>query len=92
MKHTLGHRKSLLWIEFDSAALQINDKPALHNIEELVFFVMFVPVKLALHDAKPNHAIVDLAQRLVEPLFLRFLLKPIDINELQGLEHYMGMN
>ena len=36
--------------------------------EELIVLVVFVPVILTLHDAKADHCVVDLAQRLVVPL------------------------
>ena len=54
--------------EFHRAPLQVNQEAAFHHIEELVLVVVLVPVVLTLHDPEPDNGIVDLAERLIEPL------------------------
>jgi hypothetical protein len=52
------HRNSLAWAEFDRAILQVDEQPTLHHEEELVLFVVMVPMELALDHADADHAIV----------------------------------
>ena len=48
MQRALGHRQSLLRMELDAAALQVDGELSLDYGEELVFMVVLVPVELAL--------------------------------------------
>ena len=80
MKHALRHRESLLGSELDGAAFEINDEPTLDDKEELIFVVVLVPVKFTLQYAHANDTVIHLTERLVKPLFLGFLLKPLDID------------
>ena len=92
MEHTLGHGESLLWIQLNHAAFQINDKLALDDVEKLIFVIVLVPMELALQDAQTDNAVVDLTQRLVKPLVLRFLLQFAYVNQMQGRKLYISMD
>src|SRR5215471_8050783 len=67
MQHTFRHHETLPWRQGDRPSLQLDHKPAIDHVEELIFSVVLVPVKLSLHHAKPHDAIVDPAERLVIP-------------------------
>src|SRR6266850_605745 len=67
MQHTFWDRKRLPRRELDRSAIQLNHKTALHHIEELVFVVVLMPVKLSLHDAEPHDTVIHSAQCLVIP-------------------------
>ena len=51
-------------------AVKINQKLTLEDKKELIFFIMFMPVKFPLHDAEANYAVIHLTKGLVIPLFL----------------------
>jgi hypothetical protein len=70
MHHTSWHNEALSRLQFYNLIFQINDEQSFHNIEELVFLVMLVPMILALNDAETNDRVVHLAQCLVEPSVL----------------------
>ena len=61
---------ALMDSERDCLAFQINQKLSLQHEEEFILLVVLVPVKLALHDAETNDAIVHLAKSLVVPLVI----------------------
>ena len=67
MQHTFGNDKSLSGREVDRSLFQINQQPALDNIEKLVVIIVLVPMILALDHANANDRRVDLAERLIEP-------------------------
>ena len=48
----LRDNKPLLLRKLDTSILEINDKTTVENKEELIVVVVFVPVILALHDAR----------------------------------------
>ena len=60
MKHPLRHREALLRGELDGAAFEVNDELTLDDVEELIFGVVFVPMKLTLQHTKANDAVVHL--------------------------------
>ena len=67
MHNAFGNDKSLAWCKIDSPVFEIDEKPALNYIEELIFFVVLVPVVFAVDYPQPNHRLDYLAQRLVVP-------------------------
>ena len=42
--------------------IDINVQQTVNNIEDLVFVVMFMPVKLSVNDSKPENAVIDFAE------------------------------
>jgi hypothetical protein len=62
--------------------LQINQKLALQHEEELVLFLVLVPVEFSLHDAEANHAVVHLSKGLVVPLLFAGSNEARYINQL----------
>ena len=51
-------------------SFQVDQKLSLKAEEELIIFVMLMPVIFALHHAKPNDRAVHLTERLILPLIL----------------------
>jgi len=92
MNHAFRYRESLLGIEFDSATFQIDCELSLDDVEELVFVIVLVPMEFTLQDAQTDHAVVDLTQRLVEPLVLRLFLQFSYVNQMQGRKLYISMD
>jgi hypothetical protein len=86
----LWERDSLLGIKFLGAVFKINKQLAFPDIKALVFLVMPVPVKLPLENVQANQGVVDLSQRLVEPVMRAFLLQYINIDLLHGTELDVG--
>ena len=68
MHHTARDRKSLLGHELDGAVFEVDEEPAVDNVEELIIGIVLVPVILTLEDAQANNRFVHLAERLVVPL------------------------
>jgi hypothetical protein len=60
--------KALPWSQLSDAVFEVDQDQPVDDIEKLVLFVMLVLAELSLHDAEPDHAIVDTSQRLVGPL------------------------
>ena len=61
--------------------LQFNNEFALEREEKLIFLIMLMPVELSLFEyTNTNHTIIDLAECLVEPLFLDGCFYLININ------------
>ena len=54
MPHTFGNDKSLSGRKVDRSLFQINQQPALDNIEKLVVIIVLVPMILALDHANAN--------------------------------------
>ena len=67
MNDALRDNKALLSRKLDTLVLEIDDEATFQYKEELIVIVVFVPVILALHDAKTNDRTVHLTQRLVVP-------------------------
>src|SRR5271156_4598642 len=84
MDHSLGNDKSLSWIELYRSVLQVNEQTAVDDVEELIIGIMLVPVILTFEDAKPNHGVIHLAQRLVIPLEFASIGKSLGIDNFQG--------
>jgi hypothetical protein len=61
MDDSLWYDKSLLPVELNAPILEVHDKAAVEDKEELVIVVVLVPVILTLQDAQPNDRVVDLA-------------------------------
>src|SRR5262245_6572673 len=55
MHYTFWHDEALSWLQFYNSTFQIDDEQSFHNIKELVFLVMFVPVIFALNDSETNN-------------------------------------
>src|SRR5215510_2698155 len=48
--HAFGHDESLARVKLHSAAFEIDQQPALDDVEKLIVVIVFVPVILALDD------------------------------------------
>ena len=92
MQHALRHGEALLRTQLDGSTLEIDDELSFNHVKELVLIVMLVPMEITVQHAKPDNAIIDLAQGLVEPLVFGLVLKRLHIDELERLELYIGMN
>src|SRR5262245_22241169 len=84
MHHPFRNREPLSRCELDRPAFQVNYEAALDHVEELILLVVLMPVKLALHHAEPNDAVVHSAQRLVIPRVLAGIDECLNVNEFQG--------
>src|SRR6267378_5426542 len=60
---TFRNGKSLPRRKLDRLPFQFDDETPLYNVEELVYRIVLVPVKLALHRAEPNDAVVHPTKR-----------------------------
>jgi hypothetical protein len=63
-----GNDEALPGSEFNRTAFEIDKQLSLDDIKEFVVIVVLVPVILTLDDSQAHHRLVDLAQRLIEPL------------------------
>jgi len=86
MDHTFGDGDTLLRLEFDGATFEIHQEEAFDDVEELVLIVVLVPVELAMQDAKPDDAVVDAGEGLVEPLLLTLGGFASDVYQIEGSE------
>jgi hypothetical protein len=64
---TFRNYEPITFIEFYRTTLQIDEKPPLHYVKELVLIVVFMPVILALDYAQPHNRIVHTTKCLVPP-------------------------
>ena len=48
MRHAPVHDQGLARTEFDRAAFQVHEQATVHDVEELVLAVVFMPVELSL--------------------------------------------
>jgi len=92
MQYALRDCKSLLRGKLDRLIFQIDEEPAINNIKELIFIVVFVPMEFTFDNAKPHDAVVDSTQRLIEPILLAFFLKPVDVNQLESAKSHVGVD
>jgi hypothetical protein len=83
MEDGARHHESLALVKLDRFVFQIDQEPALDHVEELVLFVVLVPVVLTLDDAHADDGAVDLAERLIEPFVLAALGHRFDVDELE---------
>jgi hypothetical protein len=68
MRDSLGNRVALPGLQFYGFPFQFNDQPASEHEEELILFVMFMPMKVSfVENAEADHAVVNLAKSLIEP-------------------------
>ncbi len=75
-----GDGITLVRFKRDRLIFKINEKLTLEDKKELVFLIVFMPVKFSLYDAEANHAVIHLTQGLVIPLLLTGGDKAGDIN------------
>ena len=66
MNDPFGNDQPLAGAEFEALVLQIDTEFALQDVEELIVFLMFVPVVFSLYHSQANHGIVNLTEGLVE--------------------------
>src|SRR6266550_4289305 len=83
MHHALRNGHALPRRELDPPALQLDDEPSLHHVEELVLPVVLMPVELPLHHAEPHDTVVDTAQCLIIPGVPGRLDKRLNVDELK---------
>jgi hypothetical protein len=62
-----GHHEALPRSKLHRTTFQVDEEPPLHHVEELILFVVLVPVIVALDHTQPHDRIIDLAERLVVP-------------------------
>jgi hypothetical protein len=86
MNHSTRHREPLLGHQFDGAVFEVDQEAAVHDVEEFVLVIVFVPVKFALHDAEADDAVIHLAEGLVVPLVLTSFDEGLEIDELERAE------
>lgn len=67
------------------SSFEVDEERPLEREEKLIFFVVLVPMVLALQDSQTDHRIVYLAKGLVVPLIGAFFDQGSDIDQLQGL-------
>ncbi len=67
MDYPLRNDKTLAGLKIDGAILEIDDEVPLEDKEELIVFLMLMPVILALQDAETYDRVVYLAESLVVP-------------------------
>jgi hypothetical protein len=82
--YALRNSKTLSRQKFDCPIFKVNDESTLYHIEEFIFLIVFMPVELALHNAKPDDAIIYPTQRLVIPGLCDRIDKLLKIYEFQG--------
>ena len=85
MQNSFGYDKALQWSEIDDAVFEIDEQPPLHHVEELIIIVVFVPMVFAFDDTDAHHRIIDLAQRLIEPLVFAAVGQRLYVDHLQRL-------
>ncbi len=90
MVYSSWDRKALSRPEFNPPTL--DDKKTFQDIEELVFPLMFVPMKLSFHDPEPNDTVIHPGKRLVIPGVFAFINEGLDIHKLkrgeEGIQVY----
>src|SRR5262249_60251790 len=86
-----GPDSSLARVNVHSGAFEIDQQPALDDVEKLIVVIVFVPVILALDDSYPHHRRVHLAQRLVEPLVWTRVGDSFFVDDLERLELYVEL-
>lgn len=67
MHHAFCDCRALSRAEIERPAFQINEQSSGYDKEEFVVVVVLMPVKLALHNAEPNDAVVNLRESLIPP-------------------------
>jgi hypothetical protein len=80
------NRVTLVGLKGYRFILQINQKPALEDKEELVFLIVFVPMEFSLHHTQANDTVIHLTKRLVVPLLLAGSNEARYVNQLQETE------
>src|ERR1700761_5217628 len=90
MHHSFGHDEALSRSEFDDAffllfTLEIDEQLSFDDIEKFIVVLVLVPVVFASPNAHAHDRLVDLAQRLVEPLVCAGVGQGFYIDQLQRL-------
>ena len=78
---------ALVGAQFDRLVFEIEKQEPRQDEEHLVLLLVPVPVELALHDSQTDHAVVHVAERLIEPLILAGIDKGGDVDLLPESEH-----
>src|SRR5262249_7136500 len=92
MEDTARDGETLSREQFHRAALEIDEKPSVDDVEELVLLLVLVPVILALEHPEPHNRVVDLRQRLVVPAISARVSQGLQVDELQGLVQNVEMS
>src|SRR3981081_1117142 len=85
MLHTARHNEPLARRKIDRAIFEVDEQTPVNHVKEFIEFFVLVPVIFALHDTKPDHRVVHLAERLIPPFFSAFIGELADIDDLQWL-------
>src|ERR1700751_3971315 len=91
MHHAFRDDKALIGQELDRSPLEIDYESAAQDVEKLIIIVVFVPMVLALHYAKPHDGLAHPAKRLIVPLVGDRLCELIDIDQRERVELYVEM-
>ena len=83
MEYAFGNDESLSGFKFYGPAVEVDDQPAIDNIEEFILVIMFVPMIFALDHTDPHHGRIDLAKGLVKPRDM-CISELLLVDELQG--------
>jgi hypothetical protein len=86
MHHSARDRITLVGCQAYCLVFQINQKHSLEHEKELVFFIVFMPVEFALHNAEANYAVIHLTKRLVVPLLIAIGDETVYVNQLEEAE------
>jgi hypothetical protein len=78
--------------QFHSSLVEVQEELSIDDIEELVFFIVLVPVEFAVEDAEAHDAVIDKRQRLVPPAVGALVGQLADILKLQGLVSDASVN
>lgn len=83
MLDTLWHHKTLTWVHFDGHVLEVYKQLPIYHIEELILFVMLMPMELSMYHSNTDYTIIYHAQGVILPIFCTRLNDLWNIDEGQ---------
>jgi len=83
MHYAFGDYDSLPRTELEGAIFQIDEQTSFDDVEELIFFLVLVPVVFAFDDSQAHNGIVHFTQRLVKPLVCAGIGDSLFVDDLQ---------
>ena len=91
MHNALRYDNAFPWGQVDGAIFEINQETPAHDMKELVFILMLVPVILALYDTQAHYGFIHPAERLVVPLVRARRDQPRQVDNLQRRIQHIQM-
>jgi hypothetical protein len=85
MQQSSRNHHSLSRSQADGPILQLNEQLPLHDVEEFVVRIVFMPVILALDHAQTHHRSIHFAQGLVLPRVRTGVRELLFLNDFQRL-------